>query len=238
MSASSAALTEYLKKTPPAQVDGAFVAYLASLGQVASVLPDVAASIVRELADQRNNLKLIASENYCSLPTQLAMGNLLIVTTPKDNAGIATVDISNPTAPLILDSESPSEKSYVGGFYGHHAYLLNPIRMYDVLSDPTAIKQVSGTRVGGYFEYMSFQDGFMFAGRIRPEPGATKINVKDPARHTFVRDIYGRRNLQENDDQFTVAIGNLLVMSDDNFRPTQHMVFVWLRIEQETGTRN
>ena len=45
--------------------------------QVASVAPEVAASIVRELADQRNNLKLIASENYCSLATQLAMGNLL-----------------------------------------------------------------------------------------------------------------------------------------------------------------
>jgi glycine hydroxymethyltransferase len=77
MLASSGALTEYLKKTAPEQVDPAFVAYLASLGQVASVVPAVAASIVRELADQRANLKLIASENYCSLPTQLAMGNLL-----------------------------------------------------------------------------------------------------------------------------------------------------------------
>ena len=77
MLASSGALTEYLKKTPPDRVDGAFVAYLAALGQVASVSPEVAASIVRELADQRANLKLIASENYCSLPTQLAMGNLL-----------------------------------------------------------------------------------------------------------------------------------------------------------------
>lgn len=148
-----------------------------------------------------------------------AMGNLLVATTPKDNAGIATVDISNPTSPLILDSVSPPEKSYIGAFYGHHAYLLNPIRVYDVLSDPTDIRLISSGTVGGYFEYMSFQDGFMFAGRIRPEPGATKINVSNPSRHTFVRDIYGRRNLQENDDQFTVAIGNLLVMSDDQLSP-------------------
>jgi hypothetical protein len=147
------------------------------------------------------------------------MGNLLVVTTPKDNAGIATVDISNPTMPLILDSVAPAEKSYIGAFYGHHAYLLNPIRVYDVLSDPTDIQLISSGTVGGYFEYMSFQDGYMFAGRIRPEPGATKIDVSDPVRHRFVRDIYGRRNLQENDDQFTVAIGNLLVMSDDQLSP-------------------
>jgi glycine hydroxymethyltransferase len=53
------------------------VAYLASLTEVATVAPDVAAAIVHELGDQRRNLKLIASENYCSLATQLAMGNLL-----------------------------------------------------------------------------------------------------------------------------------------------------------------
>jgi glycine hydroxymethyltransferase len=53
------------------------VAYLAALSEVASVAPDVASAIVHELGDQRRNLKLIASENYCSLATQLAMGNLL-----------------------------------------------------------------------------------------------------------------------------------------------------------------
>jgi len=41
------------------------------------VSPEIARSIVQELADQRANLKLIASENYCSLATQLTMGNLL-----------------------------------------------------------------------------------------------------------------------------------------------------------------
>lgn len=72
-----AALTEYLEKTAPAEVDPAFVATLASLAQVAGVSPEIAASIVSELSDQRANLKLIASENYCSLATQLAMGNWL-----------------------------------------------------------------------------------------------------------------------------------------------------------------
>ena len=37
----------------------------------------MARSIVQELADQRRNIKLIASENYSSLATQCAMANLL-----------------------------------------------------------------------------------------------------------------------------------------------------------------
>ena len=39
--------------------------------------PEIAASVVNELEAQRSHLKLIASENYCSLNTQAAMGNLL-----------------------------------------------------------------------------------------------------------------------------------------------------------------
>ncbi len=77
MVTSSGALTEYLKATAPDKVDTALVGYLAALTQVAAIAPDIAAAIVRELRDQRDNLKLIASENYCSLATQLAMGNLL-----------------------------------------------------------------------------------------------------------------------------------------------------------------
>ena len=54
----------------------AFIAYLAALDQVASVSPEVAKAIVKELADQSNSLKMIASENYSSIAVQLAMGNL------------------------------------------------------------------------------------------------------------------------------------------------------------------
>jgi hypothetical protein len=148
-----------------------------------------------------------------------AVGNVLVVTTPKQAAGIATVDISNPRTPLILDSATSGEESYIGAFYGHHAYLLNPIRVFDVLTDPTDIRLVSSGSVGGYFEYLSFQDGFAFAGRIRPNPGATKIDVTNPEQLAVKSSILGRRNLAENDDQFTVAIGNLLVMSDDQLSP-------------------
>ena len=74
---SQSALTDYLSKTKPENIDAGFLAYLANLTEVSKVAPNIAQSIVRELGDQRSNLKLIASENYCSLSTQLAMGNLL-----------------------------------------------------------------------------------------------------------------------------------------------------------------
>jgi glycine hydroxymethyltransferase len=52
-------------------------AFRAALQAVAAVEPRVAAAIEAELADQRESLKLIASENYASPATLLAMGNWL-----------------------------------------------------------------------------------------------------------------------------------------------------------------
>ncbi len=71
------AITDYLQKNSPESIDSGFVGYIASLTEVSKVSPDIAKTIVQELKDQRSNLKLIASENYSSLSTQLAMGNLL-----------------------------------------------------------------------------------------------------------------------------------------------------------------
>ncbi len=71
------AIRDYLATTKPENIHSGFLGYLANLTEVAKVVPAVAKSIVQELKDQRSNLKLIASENYCSLSTQMAMGNLL-----------------------------------------------------------------------------------------------------------------------------------------------------------------
>lgn len=68
------ALEKYLSK---GNCNTAMAAYVANLTQVQKVSPEIAASVVSELENQRSHLKLVASENYCSLSTQLAMGNLL-----------------------------------------------------------------------------------------------------------------------------------------------------------------
>lgn len=69
-------LNRYLASLNGTQPNTAAAAYYASLDQVTSVSPEVAQTIIAELRAQRSHLKLIASENYSSLPTQLAMGNL------------------------------------------------------------------------------------------------------------------------------------------------------------------
>lgn len=71
------ALTAYLERTNPEEIDPGFLSYIAALTEVAKISPETAAAIVNELTAQRQSLKLIASENYSSLPAQLAMGNLL-----------------------------------------------------------------------------------------------------------------------------------------------------------------
>lgn len=68
------ALERYLEK---GNINAAMVEYVSSLSLIRDVSPFVASKIVRELRDQRSNLKLIASENYSSIATQAAMGNLL-----------------------------------------------------------------------------------------------------------------------------------------------------------------
>ena len=53
------------------------VAFRTALEVVARVSPEVARHVRQELADQRSNLKLIASENFASPAVLLAMGNWL-----------------------------------------------------------------------------------------------------------------------------------------------------------------
>lgn len=70
-------LKKYLTNVSEERQNEGVIASLAALDYLEKTHPQVAASIIKELEDQRDNLKLIASENYCSLATQLAMGNWL-----------------------------------------------------------------------------------------------------------------------------------------------------------------
>jgi glycine hydroxymethyltransferase len=69
-------LTTYLEKLQGGQVNAAAAAFYALLDQISSVSPSVASAIIHEFRDQRQNLKLIASENFSSLATQFAQGTL------------------------------------------------------------------------------------------------------------------------------------------------------------------
>ncbi|WP_437643420.1 Ig-like domain-containing protein [Sorangium sp. So ce362] len=163
-----------------------------------------------------------------------AVGNTLVITTPKDNGGIATMDISDPMNPVALDFITPS-KSYICGLYGKHVYVQSPLRVWDVLTDPTDIGSAnsplatlpdSAFRAKGYpagSEYVSFSDGHLFLGHLRPDAGVSKIDVHDVQRMSIKNRIWGRLEFENGDDQFSIPVGSLLVLADDEL-PYRGMV--------------
>jgi len=147
-----------------------------------------------------------------------AVGNILVVMTPKGSGGLATLDISDPVNPIVLDSFTTTE-SYIGMFYRHYAFLQQPLRVWDVLSNPANIGSGTtplATLTTEKSEYMSFSDDFMFLGHLRPDAGVSKINITDPRNMSVTSRVWGRLDQGGvNDDQFTLAIGSVVVMGDD-----------------------
>jgi len=70
-------LNNYLQKVKKENQTKKAIAFFASVDSIGKIYPQIAEDILKELNDQRANLKLIASENFSSLEVQLAMGNLL-----------------------------------------------------------------------------------------------------------------------------------------------------------------
>ncbi len=70
-------LKKYFSKVSEEKRNLAAISFYAAIDHIHQTSPEVAMSILKELEDQRSHLKLIASENFSSLATQLAMGNLL-----------------------------------------------------------------------------------------------------------------------------------------------------------------
>ena len=70
-------LQTYLDGDKKKSLDKGSLAYLATLDFLSQSHPEMVEAVLNELKAQRSHLKLIASENYSSLATQLAMGNLL-----------------------------------------------------------------------------------------------------------------------------------------------------------------
>jgi glycine hydroxymethyltransferase len=118
--------------------DPGFIAYLASLEQINKVSPEVVRAIIAELADQRQNLKMIASENYCSLAVQLAQGNLFTdkyaegIPLRRFYAGCDNVDTVETLAVTLARSLFNADHAYVQPHSGADA---NLVAYWSILSD-------------------------------------------------------------------------------------------------------
>ncbi|MQG19098.1 MAG: glycine hydroxymethyltransferase [SAR202 cluster bacterium] len=71
-------ITNYLENSSvsKSKLNSGAISYISMIDHINSISPEIARSIVKELSDQKNNLKMIASENFSSLAVQLSMGNL------------------------------------------------------------------------------------------------------------------------------------------------------------------
>jgi YVTN family beta-propeller protein len=163
-----------------------------------------------------------------------AIGNLLVITTPKDNAGVATMDISDPANPSFLNVVVPTEKSYIGGFYGTQAHLLTPFRSFDVTTDPSAITLVASVETPRS-EYMSFGENTLLLGSLRTAAGGAsgifKYDIRDVRAPKLLGHLVGRLD-PGTDDQFSVPIGNLMVVADD-----QHLFGAYLAVHDTARDR-
>lgn len=126
----SSFLKHYLTKTSEEDQTASAIAFYASLDSISESFPEISSSILQELKDQRSHLKLIASENFCSLPVQLAMGNLL---TDKYSEGYAghrfyagceNVDAVEGHAVSLAKSIFGAEHAYVQPHSGADANLV------------------------------------------------------------------------------------------------------------------
>ncbi len=123
-------LQEYFKKTSEDHRVPAVIAYLASIDSVTDAFPLIGQTIVQELRDQRTHLKLIASENFSSLPVQLAMGNLLTdkysegFVAHRFYAGCDNVDIVERAAVELAQKLFGAEHAYVQPHSGADANMV------------------------------------------------------------------------------------------------------------------
>lgn len=123
-------LQAYLANHSLEKSSSAAIAYLAALDHIEKTAPHIVQNIIQELKDQRSHLKLIASENYSSLATQLTMGNLLTDKYaegyPKHRfyAGCENVDAVEETAQNELKKLFGCDHAYVQPHSGADANLV------------------------------------------------------------------------------------------------------------------
>jgi glycine hydroxymethyltransferase len=123
-------LMRYLNALEGKTPNPATAACLASLDHVAATSPRIAEAIVQELRDQRQSLKLIASENYSSLAVQLAQGNWLTdkyaegIAGHRFYAGCDNVDVVENEAARLARELFGAEHAYVQPHSGADANLV------------------------------------------------------------------------------------------------------------------
>lgn len=123
-------LEQYFKAVPEGKRSKAAIALYAGLDVMAEASPAISKATLSELQAQRTNLKLIASENFCSYPVMLSMGNWLTdkyaegIPGRRFYAGCEWVDQIESTACSLAKELFRCEHAYVQPHSGADANLV------------------------------------------------------------------------------------------------------------------
>lgn len=142
------------------------------------------------------------------------IGNILTFGTPKNHSGVVTLDISQRGNPITLDTTSCSSTSYIVWFYGRWMVCEQGVAIYDVTSNPRNINHI-GTFGGPASEYLSFGDDKLYLGALRSNGGVYKYDISDISNPRLMGKIINPNTGADQDDQFSVPIGNLIYIADD-----------------------
>jgi len=144
------------------------------------------------------------------------MGNILIFASDQAGSGVAAYDISDLSAPVLLDvlkEENPG--GYWPEVYGH--YIFFPRRdaeggvgssagfMVVDFSDPTNLRVVANRNLPGSNQYVTFQDEFAFMNRYKIDMRTFEVEL------TLPTGLQPDGVTRIDASQFSLPVGNLVV---------------------------
>jgi YVTN family beta-propeller protein len=160
-----------------------------------------------------------------------AVGNLLVASA-NDGRGYATLDISDPADPALLASLPGREgpPSYSAMLNGGVLYAVGTDdNLYGLdVGDPTTIRRRDEVALYGRGGYLTIQDTFAHVGA---SDHYVKVDLADPNGYRVVGSASSGR--PDHDEDFAVAIGNLVVLGDDHYHGS--FVFAHQAEPDDTG---
>lgn len=142
-----------------------------------------------------------------------AVGNLLVASA-NDGRGVATLDISDPRNPTLLTARvNDAPSSYSSMLNGNHLYAAgtdDQLHGFD-LSDPFQLRYVGAVALAGRGGYLTIQDNFAHVGA---SGHYIKVDISRDGDYRTVGSASS--NVKDADEDFVVAVGNLVVVSDDH----------------------
>jgi DNA-binding beta-propeller fold protein YncE len=142
--------------------------------------------------------------------TAFAVGNLLVIT-GNDTTGMATLDISDPAHPVLLNvhGSSPGYSAMMNG--DRILGIGDPLRVYSIAANGAIALLSAAPDSGGKGGYGVVQDDFVHMGS---SSNYSKINIATPGSYQVAGKVFPADG--NTDLDFGTSIGHLAFVGDDH----------------------